>query len=123
MPGATARLFLQIAARFLRQISGGERGDLLPLLRPSVRQLAHFFRLLVSEILGLAAIGAEIVKLPRTVFSGRDDFPVADAKRAIVLVEPPERIPRDSSTFAQKRHEAPAGRRRHWLAVPFCRRL
>ena len=70
---------LQVTGLLLRlrgQIPPREIGDSLPLLIPNAGKFAHFLGLGLGEVLGFGAVRTQIVKLPRGVFPGRDDFEV-----------------------------------------------
>src|SRR5579871_6743915 len=53
---------------------------------PLVGKLPHAIGLGTREVVLLGPILREIVQLPRPIVSGRDQFPIACANRAIVVV-------------------------------------
>src|SRR5438105_4737902 len=84
------RLFALRLRLILGQIRGGECRDLLPLLGPDSGQFTDFFRFVGRQIVRFAAVAAQVIELPWTVFARGDDLPVADAEGAIALVQPPD---------------------------------
>src|SRR5688572_14496636 len=64
------------------------RAVLLLQASPVRGEFADLFRLRRSEVPGLSAVRREIVEFPRRI-GGSDEFPIADAQRAISLVEEP----------------------------------
>jgi hypothetical protein len=61
----------------------------VPLLLPESLQLLDAFRLLGCEVARFSRVLGEVVQFPRFPFGG-DEFPVSDADRAVLFVEPPE---------------------------------
>ena len=81
-----------------------------------VPELLDLVGLAGREVVRFAAVGGQVVELPRQPCGG-DQLPFAHADRPIALVIPPEIIVRHGAVLGQGRHQALAGRRRHGLAA------
>ena len=66
-----------------------DRRKLIHALLPSLGQFADLGGIRRREILGLGAVGREVVQLPRLVLGG-DELPVAHADGAVAFVSPPQ---------------------------------
>src|SRR5438045_3988278 len=81
-------------------------------LGPKIRELRHAIGVRGGEVALLAAVGGEVVELPRTVLTGRDQLPVSGADGAIVVVVEVEEVARGGAVLLERRRDAAAGKRR-----------
>src|SRR5262245_14796165 len=89
-----------------RKVLLRERAIVGELLLPHRRELANLIGMVLREILRLRPVVREVVELPRAVFAGGDDFPVAGAQGAIIVVQPPERIVPNGTLVREEWHQA-----------------
>lgn len=63
--------------------------EFLGALLPEFGQFANLVRVLSGEVVLLGMIGLQVIQLPGRALGG-DEFPVAEAERAVAFVSPPE---------------------------------
>ena len=89
---------------------------------PDCLEVRHVSRLCRRQVLGLTAVGGEVVEFPRPLLR-RHEFQIANANGAVPLVAPPERVVRRRrGRIGQRANKAPALPRRHGTAFHLLRR-
>ena len=106
-----------------RRIGRGERAALLRDPVPGCLQFGHARRLVGGEVRRLAAVGGEIIELPRRALRS-DELPVACSHAAMTFVTPPERVMRGrGGGIPQGCGETPTVQGRHRLSGVLARWL